>query len=162
MTVTAAYTLAPHEAPWHAEVGGMSLRLLARSEDTDGQCLVMHYQAPPGWPGPPLHRHADLDEAVYALQGRLRLRLGDDDHDLEAGGFAWLPREVPHAFANLGDQPAAFLGLVTPPGRMQEFFEAVTEELAGSDGPPDPERLMQLNAEHGIEVLGRPLGAPVE
>lgn len=160
MTATAPYTLAAGEAPWRADVGGMSLRLLARSQDTGGCCLLMHYQAPPGWPGPPLHRHADLDEAVYALQGSLRLRLGDDDHDVEPGGFAWLPREVPHAFANLGDQPAVFLGVVTPPGRMQEFFETVTQELAGSDGPPDPERLMQLNAEHGIEVLGPPIGAP--
>lgn len=159
MTATAAYALAAGEAQWSAGVGGMRIQLLARQQDTAERLLVMRYHAPAGWSGPPLHRHADLDEAVYVLEGTLALRLGDDDRDVAAGGFAWMPREVPHAFANRSDRPAAFVGLVTPPGRMQAFFEAAAAELAGSDGPPDPERLMQLNAEHGIEVLGPPIGA---
>lgn len=45
----------------------------------------VRYDAPPGWPGPPLHRHADVDEAVYLLSGRLTLRLGDTTHDVAEG-----------------------------------------------------------------------------
>lgn len=155
----AAYALAPDEAPWRADVGGMSLRLLAREEDTGGSLLVFRYDAPPGWPGPPLHRHADVDEAVYLLSGRLTLRLGDTTHDVAEGGFAWMPRGEGHGFANLGGEPTSFLGLVAPPGGMQRFFEAVAAELADADAPPEPERMMQLNAEHGVEVLGPPIGA---
>lgn len=156
---TAAYTLPAGEAPWRVAVGGMTLRLLAREEDTDGSLLVFRYDAPAGWPGPPLHRHSDIDEAVFVLAGQLTLRLGDDTHQVAAGGFAWMPRGEAHGFANVGDDAASFLGLVAPPGGMQPFFEAVAAEVGGADAPPDPERLMQLNAEHGIEVLGPPIGA---
>jgi quercetin dioxygenase-like cupin family protein len=147
------------EARWRTDVAGVSLRLLAGGADAGGNLLVFHYDAPPGWAGPPLHRHPDLDEAVYILSGRLTVRLGENDHHAVPGEFAWMPRVEAHAVTNRGDDRAVFLGLITPPGRTQQFFEAVAEELAGTDGPPDPDRLMRLNAEHGMEVFGPPIGA---
>lgn len=154
------YVLEGGQARWEMEVSGLWLGLLARSQDTGGRLTVFSYRAPAGFPGPPLHVHRDLDEALLVLEGTLTVRLGGEDRQVGAGGFVWMPREVPHAFANTGEEPARFLGLVTPPGGMEGFFAAVREELAGSEGPPDPERLMELNARHGIEVLGPPLLAP--
>lgn len=52
------------------------------------------------------------------------------------------------------------MGFVSPPGRMEAFFAAVHAELADLDGPPDPQRLTELNARHGIEVLGPPIRTP--
>lgn len=161
MTVVAdPYVLEDGEARWDAEVSGLRVALLARAEDTGGRLSVFHYSAPTGFTGPPLHRHEDLDEALFVLEGTLRVRLGDRDRDVGPGGFVWMPREVPHAFVNAGDTRASFVGFVSPPGGMEDFFAAAADELAGSEGPPDRDRLMELNAEHGIEVLGPPLQVP--
>lgn len=157
--VAAPYVLENGDTRWGMQLAGLHLGLLARSEDTGGQLSLMSYQAPPGFTGPPLHVHRDLDEAMFVVDGTLRVRLGDDEHEVGAGGFVWMPRDVPHAFANSGDDPAHFVGVVCPPGGMEDFFAAARDEFAKSDGPPDPERLMELNARHGIEVLGPPLPA---
>lgn len=158
MTVLASpYVLADGESRWGMDQGGIRVELLARARDTGGSFTFMRYTAPAGFTGPPLHVHRDLDESMLLLEGRLRVRLGDEEQDVNAGGFMWMPRDVPHAFANAGDSPARFVGIISPPGRMEEFFAAVAEELAGTEGPPDRDRLMELNAKHGIEVLGPPL-----
>lgn len=158
--VAAPYVLQADEGRWRAEVmPGLSHALLARSEDTAGRLSLMRMDVPPGV-GPPLHRHPDLDEAMFVLEGTVVVRLGDVEHELGPGGFAWMPRGVPHAFANVGQDTARWLGVISPPGRMEEFFQAVHSELANHDGPPDPELLMELNARHGIEVLGPPLRSP--
>ena len=156
--VAPPYALDDTEARWGMEQAGLQLQILARAEDTDGNFTFMRYTAPPGFTGPPLHRHADLDEAMLVMEGRMGVRVGDDEHVLGAGEFIWMPRQVPHGFLNIGDTAMRFLGIVSPPGRMEEFFAAAQEEFAG-EGEPDPERLMELNARHGIEVLGPPLSA---
>lgn len=158
MTAFAApYVLEDGESRWGMEAAGLEVGLLARGQDTGGRFTFMRYEAPAGFTGPPLHVHRDLDEAMFVLDGRLRVRLGEDDHLADAGAFVWMPREVPHAFVNAGDGPARFIGIVSPPGSMEGFFAAVAEEVAGAEGPPDRDQIMALNAEHGIEVLGPPL-----
>jgi mannose-6-phosphate isomerase-like protein (cupin superfamily) len=49
----------------------------------------------PEWMAP-LHIHHNDDEAWYVLEGRLRVRVGGDDHDVPAGGAVIGPRGVPH------------------------------------------------------------------
>lgn len=155
--VAPPYVLGANDGRWSMEQSGLRLQILARAEDTGHNVTLMRYQAPPGFTGPPLHQHADLDEAMLVLTGRLGVRVGDDDHALAAGEFVWMPRQVPHAFVNIADTPTSFLGVVCPPGQMEGFFAAAQEAIASSDGPPDPEFLMELNARHGIDVLGPPL-----
>lgn len=160
--VAAPYVLGTGEGRWHARVSGIEIDLLARAEDTGGRLTFMRYQAPAGFTGPPLHVHRDLDEAILVLEGRFVVRLGEDEHDLGPGEFAWMPRDVAHGFANVGDTVGTWVGFVSPPGRMEAFFAAVHAELADLDGPPDPERLMALNVQHGIEVLGPPIRTPAQ
>lgn len=158
MTALAApYVLEDGGARWAMEQGGLHLDILTRAEDSGDAFTFMRYEAPPGFTGPPLHQHADLDEAMLVLEGHVAVRLGEEDHVLTSGDFVWMPRQVPHAFVNAGDSTARFVGLVCPPGQMEEFFAAAQEELAGSEGPPDRDKLMELNARHGIDVLGPPL-----
>lgn len=159
-TVAPPFTLTHGDARWQMEAGGMSLSVLARAQDTGGQLTFLRYEVPPGFTGPPLHVHRDLDEAMLVLAGTFAVRLGDDEHEIGPGGFAWMPREVPHAFANVGDATGVWVGFVAPPGGMEAFFEAVDAELGEAGGPPDPARLMELNTRHGIEVLGPPIRSP--
>jgi quercetin dioxygenase-like cupin family protein len=154
-TVAEPYVLADGESRWLMETGPARFALLARSGDTDGQVMLMQIDMPPGM-GPPLHRH-DWDEGYLVVSGTFAVRLGEEERELGPGGFVWLPRQLPHGFANTGDAPGRLLGFACPAQGMEDFLVAMREEVAGLDGPPDPEVLMELNARHGITVLGPPI-----
>ena len=68
------------------------------------------------------------------------------------GGFAFLPRDIPHGFRVEGDVPARILLLAMPAG-----FEGFVAELSESPppaGPPDLARVAQVAARYAIEILG--------
>ena len=91
--------------------------------------------------------HTREHEGVYVIDGVLtaeeqRLQVGP-------GAFLWIPRGIPHTFANLGDDPVRALGLINPRG-FEQFFAGMAEYLASSDGGPDPEVILQLNQRYGV------------
>ncbi len=70
----------------------------------------------------------------------------------------WLPRETPHVFANLGDEPVWAFGTVTPAG-LEGMFAEQAEYFAALDGPPDPERIKAIGRKYRVRSLGPPLEA---
>ena len=50
---------------------------------------------PPGV-ATPLHRHTREAEAFYILGGRMHYHAGDQDYQLGAGCFSYLPAGLPH------------------------------------------------------------------
>jgi hypothetical protein len=65
------------------QAGASSLTLKATSEDTRGRFFLSETVVEPGFPGPPLHRHRELTDMFYVLEGVLTLRVGDEE--IEAG-----------------------------------------------------------------------------
>src|SRR5579875_2962899 len=63
--------------------------------------------------GPPLHVHHGEDELLQILQGTVRVVCADADEVLTPGGFAYLPRGVPHTFWVQSDQGARMLSIFT-------------------------------------------------
>jgi uncharacterized cupin superfamily protein len=63
--------------------------LLGASPGTDRLGVALVTQ-PPGV-ATPLHRHTREAEAFYLLDGRMDYRAGDDDYELYAGCFLYLP-----------------------------------------------------------------------
>lgn len=57
----------------------------------------------------PLHIHHHDDEAWYVLDGRLRVRVGDDEYDVPAGSAIIAPRGRPHTFWNPDPDPVRYL-----------------------------------------------------
>ena len=110
----------------------------------DGRVGAAEFSFPPRF-GPPLHIHHREDEILQVLEGTLRVVCGDLDTTLDAGGFAYLPRGVPHTFRVEGDEPARALALFTPGGAEQLFTV-------------DPEEFDACAARHRIEFVGPPLG----
>ncbi|WP_022826218.1 cupin domain-containing protein [Hymenobacter norwichensis] len=102
--------------------------------------------------GPPLHVHPHQDEVFYVLEGRYRFRVGTTEHELTAGDLIFLPRAVPHTFAQL-TATGRLLFSFQPTGRMEEFFRA----LAAQPAPPTPAVGAQLFAAHDMQVVGPPL-----
>ena len=90
----------------------------------------------------PLHVHHNEDEAFYVLTGAVDFVCGGERFRAEPGGFAYLPRGVPHTFLGVADQ-SRVLVLVVPAG-LEEAFA-------------DPARFAEVMTAGGVEIVGRPL-----
>lgn len=134
--------------PWQVMAGG---------NRTAGSVVFGEARLPAHSSGPGLHVHTREDEAVFVLSGVMTFQVGDTRLRAVAGQLVWLPREVPHTFANLDDQPARAFGVTTPAG-LEGMFAEQAEYFASLQGPPDPERIRQIGAHYGVRSLGPPLG----
>jgi hypothetical protein len=86
------------------------------------------------------------------LEGAIRFFSEGGSWVLGAGGFAFLPRGIPHGFRTEGDAPSRSLLLATPAG-----FEGFVAELSAVEppaGPPDMDALMADASRFGVEILG--------
>ena len=129
-------------------VGGNEVVFLSESEKTGGALGLVDYTAAPGFPGPPPHRHREITDMFFVLEGTLTFRVGDETLEAGPGTFVAVPPGTVHTFSNQGSEPARFLGLVSPGG-----FEQYFKELAGAvgDGPIDPEVAGKISARYDIE-----------
>jgi quercetin dioxygenase-like cupin family protein len=133
-------------------VGG-PLTFKVRGEQTSGSLTALENVIPPGQ-GPPLHAHAEEDEAWYVIEGELRFKLGDQVRRVPAGSFVFVPRGTPHCFQNPGAQAARILVMFTPAG-MERFFDQFAELSAS-----DPNAFHAIGEPLGMTVLGPPLQQP--
>jgi len=113
----------------------------------------------PGF-SPPMHVHHREDESFYILEGEVTMQCGAKRFRASAGAFVFLPRDVPHTFVVEGDRPARMLTLLTPGGGEGVFVEGGRQP--DGDGlppatPPDIEKLKQVSARFGAEIVGPPI-----
>jgi len=101
--------------------------------------------------GPPLHIHRREDEIFRIIEGRFKLRLGEQTLEASAGDTIFLPRDVPHSFINSGETTGRLLVVVQPGGVENFFFDVARENLRV---PQDVERLAQVAAGYGLEFIG--------
>jgi mannose-6-phosphate isomerase-like protein (cupin superfamily) len=129
---------------------------LAGADLTGGGVGFGDARLPPHTAGPNLHVHTREDEACYVVAGVLTVVVGD--RTIEAGPetLVWLPRRVPHTFANRGDEEVWAVGVTSPAG-IEAMFEEQAAYFAGINGPPDAAYLAELGARFGVTVVGPPL-----
>jgi mannose-6-phosphate isomerase-like protein (cupin superfamily) len=100
----------------------------------------------------PLHTHTKAEEAFYVLSGEVAVWLGGAETVARPGAFLLVPRGAPHALRRLSDAAVRMLTVASPAG-MEAFFAAVVRE--GEEALlADPDRLVELAAAHGTEILG--------
>ncbi len=108
--------------------------------------------------GPPRHLHYEQDEWFYVLAGEFVFEVGvagsAERLRLTAGDSLLAPRQVPHVWASIGEDPGRILAAVTPAGKLEAFFRDTGK--ANAPAPSDPE----VWRAYGMEWLGPPL--PVE
>ena len=140
---------------------GDLVTIKALAVDTGGAYSLFEVHTAPGHDPPP-HLHHYEDVALFVLEGTFAVRIGDGMVELGPGGYAFLPRETPHAYTNLGRLPARLLVIVSPGGVCELFIAEVGQpagapvELRGPDGPPDFARIGMAAEKYGIEVLPPP------
>ena len=144
------------EALWFL---GVLATIKASTQTTEGRVAVIEHRAPQG-AGSPLHVHRNEDEWFYVTEGALTFWVGGRVIDAPAGSFVYGPRGVPHTFTVTSPE-ARFL-LVAEPAGFEGFMRALAEPAQAltlppaTSRPPDPERMMAIAADYGIEILGPP------
>ena len=134
---------------------GRDLIFKATGEQTDGAFDYSIVEVAPHG-GPPLHVHHIHAEAIHALEGRYKIRIGDETFTCEEGGFAYMPAGLPHAFLNLTAEPGRVV-LLYAPGGAHRFFEEYGP--LARDGVHDRATLAAIFERHDMTLLGPPLRA---
>lgn len=96
------------------------------------------YELLPGKRSWPYHYHAGNAEAFYVLAGEGLVRLGDDEHRVDAGTYVPCPAspEGAHRVVNDGDEPLRYLAMSTM--RDPDVIEYPDSEKVGvfAGSPP--------------------------
>lgn len=128
-------------------VEGLTCRISSAS--TGGAYCAFEVVTPPG-DGVPLHVHSGEDEVYYILEGEYEIRCGGSVFTVDAGAMAVLPRNVPHAFRNVGKTPSRTLTIFIPGGF--DVFVQELNNLAGIDASDQVKR-DAIRRKYGIRMV---------
>jgi quercetin dioxygenase-like cupin family protein len=154
VTTLALKVLAPDDGLRLQSGPGRDLVFKVTGEDTGGAFDYFTVEvAPLG--GPPLHLHRSQEETIHVLRGRFKVQIGEQTFQLEEGGFAYLPSNLPHTFLNLTGEPGELIVVYTP-GGGHRFYEELGPLTR--NGTPDRAVVAALFEKYDMTLLGPPLG----
>lgn len=134
------------------KIGGVNPNdIKISSKDTSGNLSMFEYQSNEKG-GPPLHVHPYQDEVFYILEGDYLFQIDTEKFSLKQGDTIFLPRKIPHTFAQLSDK-GKMVFFFNPAGKMEDFFRT----LGNLPGTPTPEEGAQIFEAHEMIVVGPPL-----
>lgn len=107
--------------------------------------------APRGRTTPPPHIHHAHEEGFYVLEGELEFLVGTETVRAGPGTFLMVPIGAPHTFRNLTEQPARFLGILTP-RRYLHYFEELSQ-LFQATAAPSRQQIADVMARYDTEVV---------
>lgn len=136
----------PHKGP---RAGSHLLFKVSTADTAGGLFLLEHSNMQPG--GPHRHLHYNQEEWFYLIEGgEVVMEIGEQRLRLKPGDCVLAPRNVPHAWAYIGDKPGRMLLAFTPAGKMEAFFTATSKPGAHAGNA-------KLMREHDMELVGPPL-----
>ena len=100
--------------------------------------------------GNSLHVHRYEEEVVYVLEGTIQIRLDNKRLQVDAGGVAHLPKNIPHALYNPMRTHLKFLAMAIP-GGMENFFGELS--AAKDAGTLNDITHKEISRKYGIEWL---------
>jgi hypothetical protein len=83
------------------------------------------------------------------------VEIGSERFRLQRGDSILGPREVPHAWAFIGDTPDQLLIAFAPANKMEEYFRLVLQARGTHTNPNDAQQT-QLMRDYGMELIGPP------
>jgi mannose-6-phosphate isomerase-like protein (cupin superfamily) len=147
-----AFAVQPGEGTVLETPIGDVVTVKASTRQTNGSLTVLEFVIGPQ-KGPALHTHLREDELWYIIEGDFRFKAGGAMLRVSAGGMAFGPRGMPHAFQNIGEAPGRLLVITTPSG-LERFFE---EFAALLPGPAEPGALAAVGRANWVDFIGPPL-----
>ncbi len=71
------------------------------------------------------HKHLRQDEILLIQTGTARVRVGDMDREVHAGGLVFLPRNMTIELENIGSEPIALVFIFSAPG-FEDYMRCVS------------------------------------
>lgn len=106
---------------WVAPNGGIEVTILVESVEESAASSYVGYAVFHPGAAVPEHNHPDSDEYLYFLSGRGTGMVGGNTVAIEPGMALFIPRGMPHAFANDGSEDVVAVQVYTPSGPEQRF-----------------------------------------
>jgi len=94
---------------------GMSHEFIGETQGAPFSAYIV--TAKPGQ-GPPLHKHPYV-EVAFVIEGSARIKVGDEEREVQAGGIAVIPANTPHQFINSGDDVLRQIDIHASPNFIQ-------------------------------------------
>jgi mannose-6-phosphate isomerase-like protein (cupin superfamily) len=137
--------------PHKSAKAGSHLDFKVLTAETKGSLFIMENRNMERG-GPPRHVHYEQEEWFYFVEGSddVVMEIGETKLRLKPGDSILAPRNVPHVWAYLGQQPGRMLFAFTPAAGIEGFFEEASKPDAKVGDPGRFER-------HGMKVVGPPL-----
>lgn len=137
---------------------GSLMSFLVKSIETEKSFCLLEYRSQPGNEPPP-HLHFDQDEALYLLEGELEVYCLGQVKTARAGEAVFLPRHQAHAWYVLS--PTVRMLILTQPGGLDEYFEAMSSPATNMEMPidvatyaqADPAHARAMAAKHNMKIL---------
>jgi quercetin dioxygenase-like cupin family protein len=130
---------------------GQPMHILAGHDDQPAGFAAMEITLPARFAGPLPHAHDRFDEAIYVLDGQLRV-LGDQELEAGPGSMFTAPRGHRHGFSNPYDADARVLGIWSPASPALAFMREIGAALVPG-AAPDPAQMRGLYARHSSRIL---------
>jgi quercetin dioxygenase-like cupin family protein len=141
------YVLGPNEGEHLIQRGG---NIFIKTDPTRGsKGLAMGTQQILVGVGIPVHRHFEMDEAFYVIEGSGTFLLNDTPHPIEKGGSIFIPKNAWHGFQN-PDGELLLLWIVAPPG-LEAFFREVATRPGGPPLQRSKEQLNEIARKYATE-----------
>ena len=150
------YFLRAGEVPKHV-LGGQLQTALVTAAETDGQISMFTVEAPKGAPFP-THAHERTHEAIFVIEGRLRVWLDGEEYLLTRGDCASIPAGCEHTYAS--ESHYTKWVDMSSPGRIEEIYAGAgeaTDAHVFPDTEPagfDLDRLRELSGEIDVVWTG--------
>jgi len=130
---------------------GQPVHILAGHDGQPAGFAAMEITVPAHFAGPIPHVHEGFDEAIYVLDGQLRV-VGDQEWEAGPGSMFTAPRGQRHGFSNPYDTSALVLGLWAPAAPALAFMRDIGAALVPGV-PPDPAQMRELYVRHASRIL---------
>lgn len=138
----------------HHTIGVSTTAFKVLTADSAGALFLFEHRNTGGKKGgPPRHLHHNEDEWFYVIEGEYIAEIGSTRLELKPGDSILGPREIPHAWAFVGNTPGRLLIAFTPANKMEAFFRDNEKRHKGNQYMNDAE----IYRAYGMELLGPPL-----
>ena len=104
-----------------AQIPNSGFRHMIRGSDTQGRFSAQSAVVAPRALVMP-HSHQHEDEYTFVYRGRIGGLVGEDEIEVDEGGFLFKPRGMIHSLWNPTDDPAVVIEFISPAG-FEHFFE---------------------------------------
>lgn len=133
------------------QAGPMGMLIIEDGSHTSGRHAVLEFTFD-GQFSPPPHIHHQHEEVIYVLEGEMALPVRDETIRLGPGSAFVTPIGLPHTFGNAGAGRLRFLLTISPASHIR-YFEDMAKAMQQARGVPDPETMMGIMKQYGLEPI---------